>query len=130
MDIKQLPFVTNTDFNTKSVNLKSKKVKNFENYLEIALKEIENAESLNAIEKQKIHLINQKLEYSFSLMEKINQLDNSSSQTIGEYLLSQALEIEKIANTISQEGLSNFYKNCAVFIGVEAQKILQGFYSS
>ena len=129
MNIKQLPFIIESDFNTKSINLKSKKVEKFENYLEIALKEIENVENLNAVEKQKIHLLNQKLEYTFSLMEKINQLDNSSSQTIGEYLLSQALEIEEIANTISQEGLSNFYKNCAVFIGVEAQKILQGFYS-
>ena len=62
-------------------------------------------------------------------MEKIEQLDSSSSRTLGEYLLSQALEIEKLAEGISQESLRKFYREYAVVIGVEAQKMLQGLYS-
>jgi hypothetical protein len=130
MDIKNLIYTSEINFNTKSTSLKGKKAENlFEDYLKIALKELEALENLKATEKQRISLLSQKVENALSLMEKIEQLDSSSSRTLGEYLLSQALEIEKLAEGISQESLRKFYREYAVVIGVEAQKMLQGLYS-
>ncbi len=130
MDIKNLISTSEVNFNTKSPSSKGKRAENlFEDYLKIALKELENIENLKATEKQRINLILQKVENALSLMENINQLDSSSSKTLGEYLLSQALEIEKLAEQISQKDLRKFYREYAVVIGVEAQKMLQGFYS-
>ena len=56
-------------------------------------------------------------------------LDNSSSETTGDYLLAQALEIDKIAETFSESSLKSLFKELAFFIGTEAQKIKQGHYS-
>ena len=130
MDIKNLIYTSEINFNTKSTSSKGLKKDNlFEDYLKIALKELEALENLKATEKQRISLLSQKVENALSLMEKIEQLDSSSSRTLGEYLLSQALEIEKLAEGISQESLRKFYREYAVVIGVEAQKMLQGLYS-
>jgi len=130
MDIKNLIYTSEINFNTKSTSSKGLKKDNlFEDYLKIALKELEALENLKATEKQRISLLSQKVENALSLMEKIEQLDSSSSRTLGEYLLSQALEIEKLAEGISQENLRKFYREYAVVIGVEAQKMLQGLYS-
>ncbi len=130
MDVKNLIYAPEINFNTKSISSKGQKPENlFEDYLKIALKELEQLEDLQATEKQKINLLSQKIENALSLMAKIDLLDTSSSRTLGEYLLSQAIEIEKLAEGISQENLKKFYKEYAVTIGVEAQKMLQGFYS-
>lgn len=103
----------------------------FEEYLKTALIELKTQELLKKSQEENIHILFQKVEESLGLLEKITQmpLDNSSSKTTGDYLLAQALEIDKIAETFSESSLKSLFKELAFFIGTEAQKIKQGHYS-
>ncbi|RKX60193.1 MAG: hypothetical protein DRP29_03150 [Thermodesulfobacteriota bacterium] len=103
----------------------------FEEYLKTALIELKTQELLKKSQEENIHILFQKVEESLGLLEKITQmpLDNSSSETTGDYLLAQALEIDKIAETFSESSLKSLFKELAFFIGTEAQKIKQGHYS-
>ena len=56
-------------------------------------------------------------------------INHSISETIGDFLLAQALEVNKLLEAIPDSSLKNFLKDWTFFIGVEAQKIKQGFYS-
>lgn len=103
----------------------------FEEYLKTALIELKTHELLKKSQEENIYILFQKVEESLDILEKITQmpLDNSSSETTGDYLLAQALEIDKIAETFSESSLKSFFKELAFFIGTEAQKIKQGYYS-
>lgn len=123
-------FIYPINFTTKSIT--SKRVKNlFEEYFKLALSEIETKELLQKTQKEKFNLIYQKLEKSSELLEKLmnKELDGASSETIGDFLLSQALEVNKILETLPESSFTNFLKDWIFFIGIEAQKIKQGFYS-
>ena len=123
-------FIYFLNFTTKSIT--SKRVKNlFEEYFKSALSEIETKELLQKTQKEKFNLIYQKLEKSSELLEKLmnKELDGASSETIGDFLLSQALEVNKILETLPESFLTHFLKDWIFFIGIEAQKIKQGFYS-
>jgi len=123
-------FIYPINFTTKSIT--SKRVKNlFEEYFKSALSEIETKELLQKTQKEKFNLIYQKLEESSELLEKLvnKELDGASSETIGDFLLSQALEVNKILETLPESFLTHFLKDWIFFIGIEAQKIKQGFYS-
>jgi len=123
-------FIYFLNFTTKSIT--SKRVKNlFEEYFKSALSEIETKELLQKTQKEKFNLIYQKLEESSELLEKLvnKELDGASSETIGDFLLSQALEVNKILETLPESFLTHFLKDWIFFIGIEAQKIKQGFYS-
>ncbi|MCU4138551.1 MAG: hypothetical protein MW689_000340 [Thermodesulfobacteria bacterium] len=123
-------FIHSTNFTTKSIT--SKRIKNlFEEYFKLALSEIEKKELLQKTQKERFNLIYQKLEESSELLEKLmnKELDGASSETIGDFLLSQALEVNKILETLPKSSFTNFLKDWVFFIGIEAQKIKQGFYS-
>ena len=123
-------FIYPINFTTKSII--SKRVKNlFEEYFKLALSEIEKKELLQKTQKERFNLVYQKLEESSELLEKLmnKELDGASSETIGDFLLSQALEVNKILETLPKSSFTNFLKDWVFFIGIEAQKIKQGFYS-
>jgi predicted Zn-dependent peptidase len=123
-------FIFPIDFTTESVT--SKREKNlFEEYFKIALSEIEKKELLEKTQKERINLVYQKLEKSFEILENITnlELNEASSETIGDFILAQALEINKILETLPDSSLKNLLKDWTFFIGIEAQKIKQGFYS-
>ncbi len=103
----------------------------FEEYFKIALSELEKKEILEKTQKERLNLIYQKLEESSSLLENLSNIDlnEASSQTIGDFLLAQALEMNKILETLPESSLKNLLKDWVFFVGVEAQKIKQGFYS-
>lgn len=118
------------NFTTESIT--SKKGKNlFEEYLKISLSEIETKEILEKPQEERFNLIYNKLEQSFQLLENfINvELNEASSETVGDFLLAQALEINKLLDTFPESSLKNTLKESVFFLGVEAQKIKQGFYS-
>ena len=123
-------FIHFLNFTTKSIT--SKRVKNlFEEYFKLALSEIETKELLQKTQKERFNLVYQKLEENSELLEKLmnKELDGASSETIGDFLLSQALEVNKILETLPESSFTNFLKDWIFFIGIEAQKIKQGFYS-
>jgi len=103
----------------------------FENYFKIALKELELQEFFQKSLNEKLNLIYQKLEESSRVLENLPNLNinHSISETIGDFLLAQALEVNKLLEAIPDSSLKNFLKDWTFFIGVEAQKIKQGFYS-
>ncbi len=110
----------------------SKSINNlFEKYLKLAISEIETKEILQKSERERIHLVYEKLEKGSQILEKVsqNKLDETSSETIGDFLLSQALEINKILKTFPESPLKELFNEWTFFIGVEAQKIKQGIYS-
>ena len=76
-------------------------------------------------------MVYQKLEKSFEILENITnlELNEASSETIGDFILAQALEINKILETLPESSLKNLLKDWTFFVGIEAQKIKQGFYS-
>jgi predicted Zn-dependent peptidase len=123
-------FIFPIDFTTESVTSKRKK-NLFEEYFKIALSEIEKKELLEKTQKERINLVYQKLEKSFEILENITnlELNEASSETIGDFILAQALEINKILETLPESSLKNLLKDWAFFVGIEAQKIKQGFYS-
>jgi len=103
----------------------------FENYFKIALKELELQEFFQKSLNEKLNLIYQKLEESSRVLENLPNLNinHSISETIGDFLLAQALEVNKLLEAIPDSSLKDFLKDWTFFIGVEAQKIKQGFYS-
>ncbi|PMP64953.1 MAG: hypothetical protein C0190_07310 [Thermodesulfobacterium geofontis] len=103
----------------------------FEEYFKAILSEIEKKEFLEKTQKERFNLVYQKLEESSKLLESIinKELDATSSETIGDFILAQALEINKILDTLPESSLKSFLKDWTFFIGIEAQKIKQGFYS-
>jgi hypothetical protein len=123
-------FIFPINFTTESITSKSGK-NLFEEYLKIALSEIEKKELLEKTQKERINLVYQKLEKSFEILENITnlELNEASSETIGDFILAQALEINKILETLPDSSLKNLLKDWTFFIGIEAQKIKQGFYS-
>ena len=123
-------FIFPINFTTESITSKSGK-NLFEEYLKIALSEIEKKELLGKTQKERINLVYQKLEKSFEILENITnlELNEASSETIGDFILAQALEINKILETLPDSSLKNLLKDWTFFIGIEAQKIKQGFYS-
>jgi hypothetical protein len=72
----------------------------------------------------------ERLEFSLDLLDKIAKtpLNFSSSQTLADFLLSQAFEMEKIAESLPEGALKNLFLESAIYLGVEGQKIKQGFY--
>jgi len=123
-------FIFPINFTTDSITSKSEK-NLFEEYLKVALSEIEKKELLEKTQKERINLVYQKLEKSFEILENITnlELNEASSETIGDFILAQALEINKILETLPDSSLKNLLKDWTFFIGIEAQKIKQGFYS-
>uniref|UniRef100_A0A7V5XHT9 Uncharacterized protein n=1 Tax=Thermodesulfobacterium geofontis TaxID=1295609 RepID=A0A7V5XHT9_9BACT len=123
-------FIFPINFTTESVTLKSGK-NLFEEYFKIALSEIEKKELLEKTQKERFNLVYQKLEKSFEVLENITnlELNEASSETIGDFILAQALEINKILETLPDSFLKNLLKDLVFFVGIEAQKIKQGFYS-
>jgi len=123
-------FIFPINFTTESITSKSGK-NLFEEYLKVALSEIEKKELLEKTQKERINLVYQKLKKSFEILENITnlELNEASSETIGDFILAQALEINKILETLPDSSLKNLLKDWTFFIGIEAQKIKQGFYS-
>ena len=123
-------FIFPVNFTTESTTSKREKSL-FEEYFKLALSEIEKKEFLEKTQKERFNLIYKKLEKSFQLLEKIMsmELNEASSKTVGDFLLAQALEINRLLETFPESSLKNLLKEGTFFVGVEAQKIKQGFYS-
>lgn len=119
-----------SNFNT---NISSSKRVNstFEEHLKIALAEIKEEKVSQENYWEKLREILQKIEIGFQVLEAstIEGLSFSSSETLGDFLLSQALEIDKLLDNLPEEGSKTLFKELAFFIGIEAQKIKQGYYS-
>jgi len=121
------------DFNriiTEIIVKKDSKV--FEDYLKEAIKELESLENLKQTEGEKVKYLAERLEFSLDLLDKIAKtpLNFSSSQTLADFLLSQAFEMEKIAESLPEGALKNLFLESAIYLGVEGQKIKQGFYQA
>ncbi len=103
----------------------------FEDYLKSALLELEKAELLKEEEREKIKFLHDKLTFSLELMDKIAKtpINQATSSTVGDFLLAQALEMEKIAETLPEGALRNLFKESALYIGIEAEKLRQGYYN-
>lgn len=117
------------NFNTSgSISKQENKV--FEAYLKNALLELERADFLKQAEKEKLKYLSEKLDSSLALLDRVTKLDLnfSTSATIGDLLLSQAYEMEKIAETLPEGGLKFLFKESALYIGLEAEKLRNGFY--
>ncbi len=111
---------------------KIKKVdSSFEEYFKTALKELDTREFQKRQEYERVKIIAQKLEDVYRILEKLEkkELDFSSSQTIGDFLMAKAFEVEKMSDYINDEPIRKIFKEWAFFIGIEAQKLKQGFYS-
>ncbi|MGB9762034.1 MAG: hypothetical protein ACP5KO_01125 [Caldimicrobium sp.] len=104
----------------------------FEDYLKSALLELERAELLKEEEREKIKFLQDKLSFSLDLMDKIAKtpLNQATSSTVGDFLLAQALEMEKVAETLPDGALKNLFKESALYLGIEAEKLRQGYYAS
>ncbi len=118
------------NFNIDSKSLNKNSEANFEDYLKVALEKLETQEFLQKSQEEKISYIYQKLEESSKILESLVEkgINYSTSETIGDYLLTQALEINKLLETLPESSLKNILKDWTFFIGVEAQKIREGFY--
>lgn len=123
-------FIFPINFTTESVTSKREK-SIFEEYFKTALSELEAKELLERTQKERLNLISQKLEESFQLLEKVcnMELDEASSETVGNFLLAQALEMDKILETLPESSLKNLLKDWIFLVGIEAQKIKLGIYS-
>lgn len=104
----------------------------FESYLRKAILEIEQSEFLRKSERETLRFLTEQISASLDLLERISRttIDSSSSSTIGDFLLTQALELEKIANSLPEGALKNLFKESALYIGIEAEKIRRGYYAS
>lgn len=117
------------NFNIPS-SISKQENKVFESYLKDALSELERADLLKQAEKEKLRYLSKKLESSLALLDRVTKsdLNFSTSVTIGDLLLSQAYEMEKIAETLPEGGLKSLFKESALYIGLEAEKLRNGFY--
>jgi len=115
---------------TETISKQGNKI--FEDYLKSALLELERADLLKEAEKEKVRFLQEKLGFSLDLMDKIARtpLNLATSSTVGDFLLSQALEIEKIAETLPEGAIKNLFKESALYLGIEAEKLRQGYYAS
>lgn len=104
----------------------------FEDYLKNALLELERAEILQQAEREKIKFLAERLDFSLDLLDRVAKinLNTSTSATIGDFLLGQALEMEKIAESLPEGALKSLFKESALYLGIEAEKIRQGYYQS
>ncbi|QER41720.1 hypothetical protein F1847_02755 [Thermodesulfobacterium sp. TA1] len=107
------------------------RVKGFEEHLKIALSELEKEEFIQKTQEEKTTLALNKLEETLAVLEHFinSPVSLSKAETVGDFLLSQALEIDKIVSSLPESFTKNFIKDWAFLLGVEAQKIKQGFYS-
>lgn len=116
-----------------NINIPSSKRVNstFEEYLKVALAQIREEKLSSEGYQEKLKEVWQKIKTSLEILENLSSegLDASSSETLGDFLLSQALELNQILNSLPEENFKSFIKELTFFIGVEAQKIRQGFYS-
>jgi len=112
--------------------LVKKDPKVFEDYLKEAIKEIESLESLKQTEGEKIKYLTERLEFSLDLLDKVAKtpLNFATSQTLADFFLTQAFEMEKIAETLPDGALKNLFLESAIYLGVEGEKIKQGFYQA
>jgi len=112
--------------------LVKKDPKAFEDYLKEAIKEIESLESLKQTEGEKIKYLTERLEFSLDLLDKVAKtpLNFATSQTLADFFLTQAFEMEKIAETLPDGALKNLFLESAIYLGVEGEKIKQGFYQA
>ncbi|MFN3504999.1 MAG: hypothetical protein ACK4Y7_02150 [Caldimicrobium sp.] len=104
----------------------------FEDYLKSALLELERADILKEAEREKVQYLSERLEFSLDLLDRIAKtpITQSTASTVGDFLLSQALEMEKIAETLPEGALKNLFIESAFYIGIEAEKLRQGYYQS
>ena len=123
--------IENSYFITKEAIAKQGN-KIFEDYLKSALRELESAEILKDTEKAKIKVLSDKLEFTLDLLERMAKtpVSESTASTVGDFLLTQAMEMEKIAETLPEGAIKNLFKESAFYIGIEAEKIRQGYYQS
>lgn len=121
--------IAHTYFNTQEIISKEGN-KVFEDYLKSALLELESAEILKEAEKEKVKFLSERLDFSLDLLERIAKMpiSPSTASTVGDFLLTQALEMEKIAESLPEGALKNLFKESAFYIGIEAEKIRQGYY--
>jgi len=121
--------IAHTYFNTQEIISKEGN-KVFEDYLRSALLELESAEILKEAEKEKVKFLSERLDFSLDLLERIAKMpiSPSTASTVGDFLLTQALEMEKIAESLPEGALKNLFKESAFYIGIEAEKIRQGYY--
>ncbi len=128
IDFKTL-YESNFNINISS----SKKINStFEEYLKIVLAQIKEEKNFSKdINSKKLEEILQKVRTSLEVLESLapEGLDTSSAETLGDFLLAQALEINQILNLLPEDSLKHLLKDITFFIGIEAQKIRQGFYS-
>lgn len=119
--------------NNFNINLSSsKRVKTpFEDYLKVALAQLKEEKISSKEHSGKLKEIFQKLETSLNLLETSFRyvLDVSSSETLGDFLLGQALELDKILEILPEDSIKFLLKEIVFFIGIEAQKIKEGYYS-
>ena len=103
----------------------------FESYFKLALKEIETKELAAKEVETRVNLAHDKISEALDVLQRFSKAtpDFSSSQTIGDFLLTRAFEVDKLVSTLPESGLKSLLKELCVFLGVEAQKIKQGFYS-
>ncbi len=118
--------------NTLTEILVKKDPKVFEDYLKEAIKELESLDTIKQTEAEKIKYLSERLDFSLDLLDRIAKtpLDFSSSQTLADYFLTQAYELEKLAHTLPEGALKNLFLESAIYLGVEGQKIRQGFYQA
>ncbi|BAU23085.1 hypothetical protein THC_0693 [Caldimicrobium thiodismutans] len=104
----------------------------FEDYLKSALLELETSDLIKETEKEKIKFLSEKLDFSLDLLDRIAKipLNSATSATVGDFLLAQAFEMEKVAESLPEGALKNLYKESALYIGIEAEKIRQGYYQA
>lgn len=122
-----------TEFNFITPDAISKQGnKVFEDYLKSALLELETSDLIKEAEKAKIKFLSEKLDFSLDLLDRIAKipLNPATSSTVGDFLLAQALEMEKVAESLPEGALKNLYKESALYIGIEAEKIRQGYYQA
>ncbi|AIH03585.1 MULTISPECIES: hypothetical protein [Thermodesulfobacterium] len=103
----------------------------FAEYLKVALSELETQEFLQKTQEEKTQMAFNKIEQTLEILESMvnTSLSSSKAETIGDFLLSQAMEIDKIVSSLPESYTKKFIKDWAFLLGVEAQKIKKGFYS-
>lgn len=104
----------------------------FEEYLRNAILELEHSELLKEKTHETLKLLSDQVRFSLELLEKISKMSitTSISSTVGDFLLSQAFELDKISDSLPDGALKNLFKESALYIGIEAEKIRKGYYNS
>lgn len=112
-------------FNINSLKINSLN-KKFEEILKTALLELEKSyisgESFSA---EVLNLATKKAENVLEILDKFAERDItvSEAQTLGDWLLLQALELEKISESLPDSPQKELFKTSAFIIGIEAQKL-------